>query len=210
MINNIHDKSSFVLASSSPRRISLLSQTKIEFKVVPPDSSVEERFCKTGNSNELAMQIAKAKASSILEKFPESIVLAADTIVVKDEEILGKPKDLEDAFNMIKSLSGERHHVITGFAVMTSKYQKIENVVTEVEFRKLNSVEINEYILENESLDKAGGYAIQGKGYFLVDKINGSYTNVIGFPIKEILKVLKEFGISQNVDNMEFPNASSR
>ena len=70
-------------------------------------------------------------------------------------------------------------------------------------------VEINQYISENESLDKAGGYAIQGKGYFLVDKINGSYTNVIGFPLKEILKVLKEFGILQNIDNMEFPNASS-
>ena len=86
---------------------------------------------------------------------------------------------------------------------MSSKVEKVENVVTEVEFRKLNSIEIQEYIAENESLDKAGGYAIQGKGYFLVDKINGSYTNIIGFPIKEILKVLKEFGISSNVDNME-------
>ncbi len=209
MINNIEKKDSLVLASSSPRRIALLTETNIEFKVVPPDSSIEEGFCKTGNSKELAMQIAEAKASSILKIFPECIVLAADTIVVKGEKILGKPKDLEDAFNMIKSLSGERHHVITGFSVMSSKTQKIQNVVTEVKFRKLNSVEINQYISENEFLDKAGGYAIQGKGYFLVDKINGSYTNVIGFPLKEILKVLKEFGISQNIDNMEFPNASS-
>ena len=203
MTYNLKNKNSLLLASSSPRRISLLSDTRIEFTVVSPDSSVEEGFPKVGSPKEVAMQIAKAKALSILQTFPESIVLAADTIVVKDKKILGKPKDSEDAFEMINSLSGRRHLVITGFAVMSSKVEKVENVVTEVEFRKLDSIEIQEYIAENESLDKAGGYAIQGKGYFLVDKINGSYTNIIGFPIKEILKVLKEFGISSNVDNME-------
>ena len=164
MTHNLKNKNSLLLASSSPRRISLLSDTRIEFTVVSPESSVEEGFSKVGSPKEVAMQIAKAKALSILQTFPERIVLAA---------------------------------------VMSSKVEKVENVVTEVEFRKLNSIEIQEYIAENESLDKAGGYAIQGKGYFLVDKINGSYTNIIGFPIKEILKVLKEFGISSNVDNME-------
>ena len=209
MAPNSKNKNTLILASGSPRRISLLSETKIEFRVAPPDSSIEEEFREGGNPEEIAMQIAKAKASSILEIFPESVVLAADTIVVKEKKILGKPKDLEDAFKMIDSLSGRQHFVITGFAVMSSKCQKVENVVTEIEFRKLNPIEIKEYIAENESLDKAGGYAIQGKGYFLVDKINGSYTNVIGFPLKEIIKVLKEFGISPNIDNMELPNASS-
>ncbi len=198
-----------MLASSSPRRISLLSETKIEFKIVPPDSWIEDEFHKVGNPEEVAIKIAKAKASSIFEIFPESVVLAADTIVVKDEKIIGKPKDLEEAFKMISSLSGKQHFVITGFAVISSKYQKVDKVVTKVKFRELNPIEIRKYIAENESLDKAGAYAIQGKGYFLVDKINGSYTNVIGFPIKEILKALKEFGIIPNLNNMELPNALS-
>lgn len=209
MIPNTQSKNTLVLASSSPRRISLLSETKIEFKVVPPDSWIEEEFYKVGNPKEVVMKIAKAKASSIFEIFPESVVLAADTIVVKDEKIIGKPKDLEDAFKIISSLSGKQHFVITGFAVISSKYEKVDNVVTKVKFRELNPFEIRKYIAEDESLDKAGAYAIQGKGCFLVDKINGSYTNVIGFPIKEILKVLKEFGIIPNLDKMELPNAIS-
>ena len=198
-----------MLASSSPRRISLLSETKIEFEVVSPDSWIEEEFHKVGNPEEVAMKIAKAKALSVFEIFPESVVLAADTIVVKDEKIIGKPKDLEDAFKIISALSGKQHLVITGFAVISSKYQKVYKVVTKVKFRKLNPIEISEYIAEDESLDKAGAYAIQGKGCFLVDKINGSYTNVIGFPLKEIIKVLKEFGIIQNLDKVESPNALS-
>lgn len=179
-----------ILASSSPRRREFLKQLGISFKIVAP--RVEEQPEKGEEAGHFAWRLAVHKALYVASRVPSrSIVIAADTIVVLGKTILGKPKDAADARRMLKMLSGREHEVITGVCVMSGKKRKSFVTSTDVEFKKLTTQEIDFYIASGEPMDKAGAYAIQGIGSFLVREIRGSYTNVVGLPVAELLDVLE-------------------
>ncbi len=184
-------KLNFILASSSNRRIELLRSLELYFEIIP--SKVKENYNIVGSSKKIAEINSYNKAYSISQKYKDRLVAGFDTIVVIKNKILGKPKDRDDAYKMLKMLSGNKHLVITGFSIVNlEKEIKItKSVSTEVWFKNLDSDEINWYLSTEEPYDKAGAYAIQGKGAFMVKKINGSYTNVVGLPLTEFIETLK-------------------
>lgn len=179
-----------VLASQSPRRKELLEQAGLVFTVVPSD--VDEDEITVTEPNHYVRYLAEAKARDISEKYPDNWVLGADTIVVADGLILGKPGSREDALAMLKRLSGRPHFVYTGYCLSYKTGGRIvsEAVRTLVEFKTLSDDEITWYAETPEPYDKAGGYAIQGLGTFLVKRIEGSYTNVVGLPVCEVIETL--------------------
>ena len=180
-----------ILASSSPRRKKLLKQVGLRFEVVP--SEVEEKVKDGENPVEHVLRLAEEKASNVANNSKDSWVIAADTIVLVNGEILGKPVRKQEAYQMLLKLSGKEHRVITGFCILnTGNGESIkESVETTVTFKELTEEEIQRYIKTRESFDKAGGYAIQGKGSFMVRGIKGSYTNVVGLPICEVVEALQ-------------------
>ena len=183
----------FILASASPRRINLLKNLDLNFKIVKPE--VKEINCISKNNfNDVAIINSYRKAKYVAEIFKNDFIAAFDTIVVIGNKILGKPKNKEEAFKMLSILSGKKHHVVTGFTIinLNSNIEIKKSVVTEVYFKELTKNEINWYISTNEPFDKAGAYGIQGKGAFMITKINGSYTNVVGLPLTEFISVLEE------------------
>lgn len=184
-----------ILASSSPRRQELLSLLGISLRIVP--SEVDEFLRKGELPEEYVRRLANTKARGVAEKFPDFWVLAADTIVVIKGEVLGKPKDFQEAESMLKKLSDQEHQVITGYClVKINAGKKIERVVSSrVKFKKLSQEEINWYINTGEPFDKAGGYAVQGKAAFMIKEIKGSYTNVVGLPLCEVIEDLQELGV---------------
>ena len=184
-----------ILASKSPRRCYLLEQAGIEFSVIP--SSFDENSVKLSSPDIYVRQLAESKAGDISEQYPDSWVIGADTIVLIDGTILGKPGSSTEARTMLKSLSGKTHQVLTGYCICCHRIGRLfsETVKTEVRFKKLTEKEIDWYINSGEPFDKAGAYAIQGIGMFLVRRINGSYTNVVGLPVCEIVEYL----IKENV-----------
>jgi len=141
--------------------------------------------------------LAEAKANDISNKFPESWVIGADTIVLIDSVILGKPTSKTEARVMLKQLSGKIHRVLTGYSICCIARNKFfsETIITEVFFKNLTDYEIEWYINTKEPFDKAGAYAIQGIGTFLVKSINGSYTNVVGLPVCEVIEFLIKEGV---------------
>ena len=181
-----------ILASASPRRQELLRSAGVPLRVVP--SNADESF----NDGELpekhVLRLARAKAQEIAKKFPGRWILAADTEVVIDGQVLGKPKDPQEAGRMLRLLSGREHRVITGYCLLRSSggKRKEGHVTTRVFFKALTAAEIRWYISTREPFDKAGGYAIQGQGAFMVKRIVGSYTNVVGLPLCEVIEALKE------------------
>ncbi len=178
-----------ILASGSPQRISMLQMLGFDAQVIKP--KIDET-AKTGETTrELVLRLAGEKAQSINQKFNIPLI-AADTIVEIRNEALGKPKNDEDAFKMLKSLSGKEHSVLTGFAVKLGETIKTQAVETKVLFRELSDDQIWPYIKTAEANDKAGAYGIQGLGAVLVESIEGSYSNVVGLPIRELLHVLEE------------------
>jgi septum formation protein len=179
-----------ILASKSPRRCYLLEQAGIEFSVIP--SSFDENSVKLSSPDIYVRQLAESKAGDISEQYPDSWVIGADTIVLIDGTILGKPGSSTEARTMLKSLSGKTHQVLTGYCICCHKIGRLfsEAVKTEVRFKKLTEKEIDWYINSGEPFDKAGAYGIQGIGMFLVRRINGSYTNVVGLPVCEIVEYL--------------------
>lgn len=190
-----------ILASKSPRRRYLLQQAGLSFSVVP--SSIDEASVPVSSPETYAKALSEAKAENVSIKFPEKWVIGADTIVLKDGAILGKPDSKAQARAMLKQLSGQTHQVLTGFAICckskNGKYS--ETVKTQVLFKSLTDKEIEWYIHTKEPFDKAGAYAIQGLGTFLVKSINGSYTNVVGLPVCEVIEILiKEGVLGFNVD----------
>jgi len=189
------DNLSLILASSSPRRQELLSLLDISLRIVPSD--VEESFLKGELPEEYVRRLAITKAQQVAEKFPEFWVLAADTIVVIEGEVLGKPKDAEEAESMLEKLSGQEHQVITGYCLLHIHLgQKRERIVSSlVKFKRLSAEEIRWYINTGEPFDKAGGYAVQGKAAFMIKEIKGSYTNVVGLPLCEVIEDLQELGV---------------
>lgn len=177
-----------ILASNSPRRKELLKKIADDFDVVSPD--VDESIDNI-KIEEIPAKLAQRKANAVFKNNQDCIVIGADTVVILDNELMGKPKDKEDARRMLMNLSGKTHKVITGCAIISSENEVHFSVVTEVTFFMLSAKEIEDYVNSGEPLDKAGAYGIQGLGYSLVEKINGDYNNVVGLPISLLNKKLK-------------------
>lgn len=183
-----------ILASQSPRRKSLLKQMGLDFRVIP--SAVSEEIDES-DPIKMVQKLAQAKAQEVALLQKEGLVIGADTIVVFDKQILGKPEDEEDAFHMLSTLSGKEHQVITGVAVIEAATGKVIVAAekTKVLFEKLTEDTIANYIATKEPMDKAGAYAIQGLGGVLVKRIEGCYFNVVGLPIGKLVQMLREFNI---------------
>jgi septum formation protein len=184
----------FILASASPRRSELLKQLGLEFEVLPSgiDEIAQEGETPAGHVRRLAI----AKAGELAGRHPEAWIIGADTIVVIDGDILGKPTTESEARGMLDKLSGRQHRVYTGIAVTrrSAAINLSEVVASEVIFKDLSREEIEWYVGTDEPYDKAGGYALQGRGAFFVKEIHGSYTNVIGLPLCETVNLLKLAG----------------
>ena len=179
-----------ILASQSPRRKDLLEQAGFAFEVIP--GNFNEGSVPLDKPEPYARLLAMEKAKQIANQFPDSWVIGADTVVCIKGAVLGKPHSKQDARHMLKQLSGQTHQVVTGYALIRKAEQKLftDAVRTDVSFKTLSTEEIEWYIHTSEPFDKAGGYAIQGLGSFLVKGINGSYTNVVGLPVCEVIELL--------------------
>jgi len=179
-----------ILASKSPRRRDLLEQAGIQFSVIP--SSFDENSVKLSSPEVTVRRLAEGKARDIAGQYPDSWIIGADTIVYLNGNILGKPNSRAEAINMLTLLSGKTHQVLTGYCICCHGLDRTfsDVVKTEVRFKKLSAGEIDWYINSEEPFGKAGAYAIQGIGSFLVRRINGSYTNVVGLPVCEVMDLL--------------------
>ena len=184
-----------ILASQSPRRKYLLEQAGLTFRVIP--SRIDESDLPILKPADYVRQLATAKARDVSVSHPDSWVLGADTIVAVEERLLGKPVSARDACEMLRRLSGKTHQVYTGFCLVHRRrsYSLTDSVCTDVTFKTLSYREIDWYIHTGEPFDKAGAYAIQGLGTFVVRRINGSYTNVVGLPVCEVVEILLREGV---------------
>lgn len=180
-----------VLASESPRRRELMMMGDIPF--MSAAGRIEERLDLSISVYDAAEKCAKAKAENGLSKYPEDYIVGADTFVVCDGEILGKPTDNEDAYRMLKSLSGRVHEVVTGVCILSKDVCEVFHEVSKVHFFDLSDEAIWDYIATKECNDKAGAYAIQGKGLFLVSGIEGDYYNVVGLPMAQLYRRLNKY-----------------
>ena len=183
-----------ILASKSPRRYELLKQVGLDFEVVP--SRVIEDFVRTESPQDHGIRLAEAKAMQVATNYPSRWVIAADTVVHIGGSILGKPQNGEEAKEMLHRLSGQQHRVLTGFFVCHLEKGKSdkEAVQTAVRMKRLATAEIEWYVKTGEPFDKAGGYGIQGVGSFMIESIHGSYTNVVGLPLCELIQMLLRLG----------------
>lgn len=193
-----------ILASNSPRRRDLMSKAGLEFKVIPAECEehVAPGAAPADTVTSLARQKAKWVAENKASEYKDALVIGADTVVAVGDTILGKPRDKEDAFSMLKALSGREHCVYTGVALLSLDQKINESFVscTKVKFYDLTDREIEEYINTGEPFDKAGAYGIQGKGGLLVEGISGDYNNVVGLPVAELVRKLSvyEKGVRAN------------
>ncbi len=192
-----------ILASRSPRRSELLRSLGLEFEVSP--SKVDEITDPEQSPEQNATNIARDKARWVARQNPGSYVLGADTMVVLDQEIIGQPVDEEDACRILSKLVGKRHRVITGVVLITPETEEYETaVVSRVILKSVSENEIQSYIATGEPLDKAGAYAIQGEGAFLVESWEGSYSNIVGLPLKALTDLFQQAGFpvpKKNEDN---------
>ncbi len=184
-----------ILASKSPRRKYLLEQAGLSFEIIP--SGFDENKIPLTEPKDYVKKLAMAKATDVAKKWPQTWVIGADTIVLIDGKILGKPKSRDEARKMLTKLSGNIHMVYTGYAIICMEKDRVicNAVKTDVLFKNLNKKEIEWYIHTKEPFDKAGAYAIQGLGTFIVKSINGSYTNVVGLPVCEVIEALIKEGV---------------
>lgn len=178
-----------VLASASPRRSEILKQVGFDFTV--RISSYDEDMSLNLIPEELVKTLAKNKASHT-EIYDDEVLIACDTVVSLDK-VMGKPKDENDAFDMLKNLSGKVHSVFSGVCLKSKTKEEVFAVETKIEFYQISDKEIKDYIKTGEPMDKAGSYAVQGLGALFVKKIDGDYFNVVGLPIASLAKKLKEF-----------------
>ncbi len=185
--------SRLILASGSPRRKEFMSHLGLEFTVEVPN--IDETPLINESPCDLVARLSKYKADNIAKKHPDDVVIAADTVVAFEDKILGKPSSREDAFFMIKSLSGHTHKVYTGLTVQKGMAVKSKVVSTEVTFDNLDDELIRNYVASGECDDKAGAYAIQGIASIFISEVKGSVSSVVGLPINEVVKYLKEFNI---------------
>ena len=193
MLENLK-KYNIVLASKSPRRQELLKGVGVEFSVITKD--VDESYPSNMSVYDVAPYLSVKKAKAFDEdELPENyMVITADTVVIVDDEILGKPKDTEGAYEMLNKISGKKHSVITGVTIRTSDKVKTFSVVSKVSFEMLDNEEIEYYVNNFKPYDKAGAYGIQEWiGYIGVNHVEGSYFNVMGLPTQKLYKMLKTF-----------------
>lgn len=184
---------SMILASESPRRAELLRQLGIEFRVV--SSQVPEIHHEQLTASEVCQINAYRKARAVAKKLPDTLVLAADTLVYLDTRLFGKPSSLEEAYQMLEDLQGRTHHVVTALCLMHLREhrQRICAEQTTVTFHALDAPKIRRYLNRVNPLDKAGAYAIQEEGDLIVERISGSYTNVVGLPMERLTAELKQW-----------------
>ena len=187
-----------ILASSSPRRKELLTLMGLEYEIIKPEN--DENMAQKLDFRKLSEVLSLQKAQEVFDKTSgDRVVIGSDCMVYINKTLLGKPKDKEDAFKMLKKLSNKYHKVVTGLSVIIEKDNNIKKFIThdvaKVKFKKLTDDEINKYLSFDEYKDKAGSYAIQGKSGVFVEKIIGNMTTIIGLPIHKLYEILK----SQNI-----------
>ena len=184
-------KPGLILASKSPRRSDLLTKMGFSFTVHAPD--VDENI--SGAPCDMVRLLSERKAKAVANLYKEGYIVAADTLVALNDQALGKPMDEEDAFRMLSSLSGKNHQVYTGVCLMDAKTKAFmsKTVRSDVYFKTLTPDEIRRYIQTQEPMDKAGAYAIQGGAAKFVEKYEGSYDNIVGFPTEEFRRMYDEF-----------------
>lgn len=188
-----------ILASASPRRQQLLEQIGVNFKVIP--STIEEVMDNKLKPSEVAISLATQKCNDVVAQLEgDYLVIAADTIVIKDNKLLGKPKSEQEAFEMLKHLNDDWHQVITGLCVFRTSDKKsiCDYEATKVKFANSSDEFLLDYISTREPFDKAGAYGIQGYGSLIVEKLEGCYFNVMGLPIYKLSVMLKELGYKFN------------
>ena len=191
----VKDGQAIVLASESARRIDILRTLGVSFSIIPPDIDEAQKFDES--PKDYVLRVAYEKAQKVGNLFPDKWIIGADTIVVHKGKVLGKPSSKEDAFAMLKRLRGNWHAVFTGYCVLnvSSQVAHQDMAETKVLIKDLTDEEIERYVKTSEPFDKAGSYAVQGRGGYMVREIKGSYTNVVGLPICEITEVLLSLGI---------------
>jgi len=186
-----------ILASASPRRAGLLRNADIAFTVEP--AHVPEQPLPDEVPLQYAQRLAREKALAVFSRHPDSVVLGADTIVVADEHLLEKPLDHADAARMLRLLSGRSHQVITGVCLVAPGFEEIAAEITDVRFGTLSDDEIASYIATGEPMDKAGAYAIQGIASRWVERIDGCYFNVVGLPLPQVYRMLRELERAKSI-----------
>ncbi len=182
-----------ILASQSPRRKKILEQIGLEFTVAVSD--FDETKIKFKTPQEMVEKLSFEKAKMIAQKYPKAIIIGADTTVIFQKEIIGKPKSKADAFRILRLLSGNTHEIVTGFTVIKGKKSVTKHVISKVRFKKMTEAEIKAYVETGDPMDKAGGYGIQEKGGLFMENIEGDYFNVVGLPIFAVARALKQFGV---------------
>jgi septum formation protein len=184
-----------VLASTSPRRQAYFSDLGLDFTVCAAD--IDEQAMPGETPESFVLRLAREKAVAVRDLYPESWVVAADTVVSIDGRLLGKPRDTGEAVAMLLALSGREHHVLTGFCVTCREEDVLvtQAVDSAVRFSAFGPEVARAYAETGEPLDKAGAYGIQGKGAFLVERVSGSYSNIVGMPLHEVLAVLLDFRV---------------
>jgi septum formation protein len=186
-------QSNIILASRSPRRIDILQALEFDFEVIPAHDHVEDgAVC--DNPFERAVVCARLKAADVASRYPDAVVIGADTVVIIDDQVLEKPVDDDEAVGFLKKLSGREHTVVTGVAVRreSSGVDLSGKESTRVLFRDLSSEDINRYVASGEGRDKAGSYAVQGLGAGLVRSIDGCFYNVVGLPVSFLFDLLRK------------------
>jgi septum formation protein len=193
----MHDpmKRPLILASTSPRRAELLTSAGFSFVVAPPD--VDETPLAEEGASDYVIRIARDKARQVAGEHQgtEAVILAADTAVVSGIRIMGKPRNDEDAANMLMTLSGSVHQVLTGVVVRTGTRELVDLVATRVHFLPLSSADVDWYVSTGEPRGKAGAYAIQGHAARFIDWIDGSWSNVVGLPLSTVNRMLRDVGV---------------
>ena len=180
-----------ILASSSPRRSDLLTAAGFNFVAVPVD--VDESILKLEPPGDHVRRLAMEKAQAAFAKHQDAVIIGADTIVLVGGEVMGKPRSNDDAIRMLRMLSGREHEVLTGLAIVAKRGNAVEVARTRVWVNPLTDVEIAEYVASGEPTGKAGAYAIQGLFSKFVDRIQGSYSNVVGLPVALVYRLLKGY-----------------
>ncbi|TSA24507.1 septum formation inhibitor Maf [bacterium] len=189
MLHNLLKNENIILASRSPRRAFLLEQVGLHFEQIP--SHIEENL--NGMlPEEFVLYYSREKAEEVQKSHPDSLIIGADTIVVLDNMIIGKPQNDEESFQILKKLSGKCHEVLTGVSILFHDSQISDIAKTKVYFKQISDEDIREYVFTGEPMDKAGAYGIQGFGSQFIDKIEGCYFNVMGFPIPLFYEMIKK------------------
>lgn len=181
----------FILASASPRRKELLKKIVDNFSIIT--SNVDETYPDTMNKMDVAEFLATKKAMSVYENNKNDIVIGSDTVIVYDNKIYGKPLNKDDARNMLKTFSNKTHYVVTGVCVASQKRTLSFSSINKVTFYELSDKEIDEYLKGDEYKDKAGSYAIQGKASLFIKNIDGDYNSIMGLPVAQLNRILKNF-----------------